>query len=688
MKKILWFLAGLAAMEITLHSIKKRGSHSKGYGELIHTSNQTNLPQNKTFVSKQVGKAYISHSWKRFFKDQPIALGFLGIALLMILFQSGMQRFSDTFQASMIEWEERTEPFNGAVMPIDQVPDWVNLTDSERIMSFSELPDNKKIDIPTYDLSAMRIGMTWRRDNEAERNTYITYPVPNLGNYQLDATENSGSHTGLDIKTLVGTPVKSISRGIVIKSENQPTGFGQFILILHTNVPDPENPGQKTNLYSIYAHLSTRSVREGDTVEKGQLIGKTGMSGMATAPHLHFQIDRDDAPFHPYWPFTWKDLQGTNISSYFEAVKQGVNADRAKKFTVHPINLVTSTLNYQINDTNLIVSADPTFVPTPEEETHSSAPIETVTETIIEPEKNHIIDDSTAVIVTTPTYTERKTSTGRRIRLQDGETIKVETDRTFRPGTPEIFDVVIANETLVASAGIEIGTTLRDFAEVQPNILTQDDFTNGVARVEVTTNSSSSFKLIASGNFGEVRSKSLRAQIFTDVSASHKYQEAIAFVQQKKIMTGYGDGSFLPDGQLNRAEAVKILITANELNLLPAGTNFPDVETSAWYAQYVATALARGLVKGYGDGTFKPSNTISRAEFLKIALEAANIDIPDVQTKPYPDVAKDAWFAPYFVIAQEHDLLPALRGGNIVPHQAITRAEAANIIWNALQLER
>lgn len=673
-------------MEITLQSIKKRNS-PKGYGELIRSSNNTTLrPQDVAFVSRPITKGYTKYSWKRFFKEQPVALGLLGTALLIIVFQSGMQRFSDYFQTSTIEWEQQAAPFDGSVYPIEKVPNWVALSDRERTLTFQELPDSKKIPLPAYNLSAMRIGMTWRSDNELERNTYITYPVPNLGNYQLDATENSGSHTGLDIKTLIGTPVQSISNGVVIKSENQPTGFGQFILILHTNVPDPENPGETTNLYSVYAHLSKRIVHAGDTVEKGEIIGETGMSGMATAPHLHFQIDREDAPFHPYWPFTWKDLQRTNISSYFEAVKQGINSERAKEFTVHPMNLVASTLDYELDNTNLIVSADPTFIPKPTE-THPSAPSETVVETTTKPSLT--IDDTKAVIASAnPSYVERVTSAGRRTRLLDGENIKVETDRTFRPGTPEIFDVVIADDTLVASAGIEIGTTLKDFANVQPSVLTKKDFIDGVAKVEVTTNSDSTFKLIASGTFGEVRSKSLRAQIFADVSASHKYQEAIAFVQQKEIMSGYGDGTFKPDGQLNRAEAVKILIAANELKILPAGTNFPDVDASAWYARYVATALARGLVKGYGNGEFKPGNTISRAEFLKIALEAANIALPQVINKPYPDVNTEEWFAPYFGIAAKYDLLPSVRGGNIVPHQAITRAEAANVIWNVLQLKR
>jgi hypothetical protein len=688
MKKFFWFLVGLTATELIMKKLKKRVKPHQGCGTIIRTSKNFPVLAKVTFKCKYLSTKPLSHSWKRFFKNEPTAIALIGIAIVMVVFYGGLQKFSNYFQASTIEWEQEVKPFNGTVSPIEKVPNWVALSDSERVMNFDQIPEHKKINIPKYDLAAMKIGMTWRRDNEMERNTYITYPVPNLGNYQLDATENSGSHTGLDIKTLIGTPVRAISRGIITKSESQPTGFGQFVVIMHVDVPDPENSGQKTKLFSVYAHLSSRHVQPGDTVEKGEVIGKTGMTGMATAPHLHFQIDRDDAPFHPYWPFTWKDLRSTNIKSYFDAVKYGVNSDRAAAHTVHPMDLVVQNQNYDIQ--NMIVSADPTFIP------DTIKPVETIKEKEVETKvvvqekittTNHI-NNSEAKIAGKQSYTDYTTSHGRRTRLSDGENIKIETDRTFRPGTSEIFDVIISEETLVASAGIEIGTTLKNYAKITPNVLTKNNFKNGVAQVSVTPDSDKSFKLIAKGSFGEIRPKSLRAQIFNDVEPSHKNQDAIAFVQQKKIMNGYGDGSFKPEGKLNRAEAVKILITANELSLLPAETTFTDIDPSAWFSTYVSTAHARGLVKGYGNGQFRPGNTISRAEFLKIAVVAANIDIPISFNKPYPDVDSEAWFAPYFALSAENNLLPSLRGGKIAPHQAITRTEAANVIWKILQLKK
>lgn len=690
MKKFIWLLLGALSLEIAREWHIKRNKKSVIPYGCSPNKTRINTPviNEVKFAAKKITESTPTQNWKRFLKEEPVFLALIGVLIGFTMFHSSLEKVSNFFQASTIQYEYQAEPFDGTVYPIEKVPNWVALTDTERKMNFAQLSDNKKIPIPEYNLHTMKEGMVWKRDNSHERNCYITYPVPNLGNYQLDATEESGSHTGVDIKTLVGTPVRAIAKGVVVKAENQPTGFGQHIVIMHKDVPDPENPGKKTTLYSAYAHLSVRAVRVGQKVNKGDYIGKTGMSGMATAPHLHFQIDRADAPFLPYWPFTWKDLQGTNIKSYFEAVKVGINKERAKKFTVHPIDLVASNINYSPD--LLVVSADPSFVPTPTKtETTENRHITETQTTTSRPSTTTIkrssrkINDANATIVTRSTYTDRTLSNGRRTRLQAGENIKIETDRNFRPGTPETFDIVVTDEFLTASAGtIDITTTLNDSVKIEPGILTKSSFKNGVAQVKVTTNSEAPFKLIARGdNFDEIRSKSLRAQTFSDVKSYNPNKEAIEYVKKEKIMNGYATGEFRPEGELNRAEAVKILIAANDIAILPAESIFLDIENSAWYSPYISTALARGLVKGYNDGTYRPGNTISRAEFLKIAIEAAEIPVPMRARANYNNIPSDAWYTPYFAVAYEENLLTAQKGGNVAPHTPITRAEAAQVIW-------
>jgi murein DD-endopeptidase MepM/ murein hydrolase activator NlpD len=85
-------------------------------------------------------------------------------------------------------------------------------------------------------------------------------------------------HTGLDFRVSTGTPIAATNKGTVIVARS----FyfeGNCVMIDH---------GQ--GLITMYLHLSEIKVKEGDTVEKGQVLGLSGGTGRATAPHLHFAV--------------------------------------------------------------------------------------------------------------------------------------------------------------------------------------------------------------------------------------------------------------------------------------------------------------------------------------------------------------------------------------------------------------
>ena len=103
---------------------------------------------------------------------------------------------------------------------------------------------------------------------------------------------------------------------------------------------------------------------------------------------------------------------------------------------------------------------------------------------------------------------------------------------------------------------------------------------------------------------------------FTDVPNGYWAANYIGYMQQFGIITGYADGSFRPDAPVTRAEFAAI---ASRFEKLTEGSkNFTDVPNNYWASRYINFAATRGWVTGYADGTFKPENSITRAEVTAV----------------------------------------------------------------------
>ena len=95
------------------------------------------------------------------------------------------------------------------------------------------------------------------------------------------------SHPGIDIAVPLGTPVRASGGGSVTEAGYN-ADYGLFVLLRHPS-------GYET----MYGHMSRLIAAEGDEVEPGQVIGLSGNSGRSTAPHLHFEIRRDEKSVDP-----------------------------------------------------------------------------------------------------------------------------------------------------------------------------------------------------------------------------------------------------------------------------------------------------------------------------------------------------------------------------------------------------
>jgi len=183
---------------------------------------------------------------------------------------------------------------------------------------------------------------------------------------------------------------------------------------------------------------------------------------------------------------------------------------------------------------------------------------------------------------------------------------------------------------------------------------------------------------------------------FPDVPTTHLNFAAVAMLVDDGTIQGYPDGTFKPDGQVNRAELMKM--TVGMFFPQPAGdisayqNCFPDVKTD-WYAYYVCKGKELGWIEGYPDGTFKPGNSVNRVEAIKIMILAMVNEMVPVPTEaekllPSPaDAAPNAWYSGYLRFSIFKELVD---GQHVTgdaqtfyykPGDPITRKEVAEMIY-------
>lgn len=176
--------------------------------------------------------------------------------------------------------------------------------------------------------------------------------------------------------------------------------------------------------------------------------------------------------------------------------------------------------------------------------------------------------------------------------------------------------------------------------------------------------------------------------LFNDFDSTHWAYNAVYYLKGNGIIDGYGDGSFKPDNNITRAEFLKLVMTALKLGGSAQNRYFADVEDGKWYSDIVNTAAEYGIVTGDSNGRFNPEQYILREEAAVIVHRAANFAgfafEQPANSENFADESRISDYAKEPVKALKNSKIINGSNGMFDPKSNATRAEMSQMLYSLL----
>ncbi len=167
------------------------------------------------------------------------------------------------------------------------------------------------------------------------------------------------------------------------------------------------------------------------------------------------------------------------------------------------------------------------------------------------------------------------------------------------------------------------------------------------------------------------------AKTYSDVKNS-KFEQAVDVLSTLEIINGYEDGTYKPGNTVTRAEMAKLIVVSlgkeSTANSLKGDTTFSDVKANSWAAGYINCASSIGIIKGYPEGTFQPNKTVSYVEAATMLLRALNYT-KKLEGEKYP--------TGYMKVANDVGLLNTITANS--SSEGASRGNVAIMVLNTLK---
>lgn len=175
---------------------------------------------------------------------------------------------------------------------------------------------------------------------------------------------------------------------------------------------------------------------------------------------------------------------------------------------------------------------------------------------------------------------------------------------------------------------------------------------------------------------------------FNDLATVAWAQEAINKLNEKGIVSGDGNGLFRPNDSVTREEFLKMLITAFGFEASAEAVPFEDVPADAWYAPYVSAAYKLGITSGKSETVFGAGDNITREEMAALISRVFTVLGKPIAAGDSAEFTDEAAVSEYALDAvkalQSAGIITGMEDGSFRPADLSTRAQAAVVIYRAM----
>ncbi|MBB6444482.1 S-layer homology domain-containing protein [Bacillus benzoevorans] len=176
----------------------------------------------------------------------------------------------------------------------------------------------------------------------------------------------------------------------------------------------------------------------------------------------------------------------------------------------------------------------------------------------------------------------------------------------------------------------------------------------------------------------------LASGTFRDVSKTYTFYKEVEFLSSKQIITGFQGGIFRPDVQVTRAEAAIMIGRALGLNGEPRNTKFSDVTANVTGSGYIAAAVEKKIITGYSDGTYHPHENISRGQMAIILDRAFNLEDRHL-SNPFQDISPSKAAYQSILNAYALGIANGYSDGTYRPEATVSRGHFSAFLTRALE---